>query len=176
MASSIFPMSPSVASTVKPSTSIGSTALEKLQMFVLVSTGDLLPALSRITSSPTRRASDANARWGLEGGDVAVPAGAEAGRQERPRTAPPHEQHEHGSHNRADDAARTQGETVVGEQAPEQPAHERADQAGDERLRPVPVAVAGPTQDQLRDPADGHPEDDQTQDQHVRSSLRHRGR
>src|SRR4029434_7541693 len=60
----------------------------------------------------------------------------------------PHGGDDHRAEDRPDQSARPELEAVAGDQAREQPAHERAEEAGDQRLGPIGTAVAA-TDDQL---------------------------
>src|SRR4051812_9866505 len=68
----------------------------------------------------------------------------------------------------ADDPARPDLEPVPGDEAEQQPADERADEARHERDAPVDASALS-TEDQLGGAAHEHPEEDDGDDQHARS-------
>ena len=70
-----------------------------------------------------------------------------------------------GAHEGADDATGLELEAVPGEQADEEAADERADEAGEDRHGPVDLAVVA-AEDQLRGGADEHAEEDESDDEH----------
>src|SRR5690606_18135081 len=84
-------------------------------------------------------------------------------RPSSPRERAPGEEHEERADEGADQPGRTDPEALIAEEAPQGAADERADEPGDERLA---VRTRAHAEDQLCEPAHGHAEHEDGEDQH----------
>jgi len=109
-----------------------------------------------------------SARVGLA--RISRAGGSTIGRRRPVPALPPGPTRRHGdrTHQRPDQTARPQIDTVTRQQADQQPTDEGTHQPSDDRQRPVDPAVLSP-HDQLGNRTDGHAEHDDREDEHAQS-------